>query len=459
MNTNLVARSLQRMQDFWQSRPKRLDARSLQKVREQLQECARGAGGEVSARIRAGRLGETYLRLDSEGKHAFLRLLATEFGPDPARIAAAHERYQESLGSAAQWEAEARLWSAIRSPRTRILTQFAALSTGVRFLVDLRVDLLHLLKEDPELVSLDHELEYLLTSWFDVGFLELRRITWQSSAQLLEKLIQYEAVHTIHSWSDLKNRLDSDRRCYGFFHPRMPDEPLIFVEVALTDHLADNVQDLLNVDAPVFDTRSADTAIFYSISNTQEGLRGVSFGNFLLKRVIEDLQRDFPRLKRYSTLSPLPLLSRWAEKTTSVWEDAFLPGELGKISAYANIPATAEAVRALLSAPEWQSDARLVRLLQAPLIRLAARYLLTAKAGGKQIYDPVGRFHLGNGAKIERLNFLADTSEKGLAQSFGIMVNYLYTPDEIEDNVENLLQEGKIAASPTIRHAAMLKRG
>jgi malonyl-CoA decarboxylase len=238
----------------------------------------------------------------------------------------------------------------------------------------------------------------------------------------------------------------------------MPDEPLIFVEVALTDHLAGNVQDLLDIDAPVFDTRSADTAIFYSISNTQEGLRGVSFGNFLLKRVIEDLQRDFPRLKRYSTLSPLPLLRRWAEKTPAVWEDAFLPGELGKISSHANIPATAEAVQALLVDPAWHNDARLVRLLQAPLFRLAARYLLTAKAGEKQIYDPVGRFHLGNGARIERLNFLADTSEKGLAQSFGLMVNYLYTPDEIEDNVENLLREGKIAVSPTVRHAAMLPR-
>jgi len=458
MHSNLITRSLQKMQDFWQNRPRQLNAKALQKVREQLQECARGAGGEVSARIRAGRLGESYLRLDPAGKHAFLRLIATEFGPDPARIAAAHTRYQESLGSPAQWEAEARLWSALRSPRARILTQFAALSTGVRFLIDLRVDLLHLLKEDPELVSLDHELEYLLTSWFDVGFLELRRITWQSPAMLLEKLIQYEAVHTIHSWSDLRNRLDSDRRCYGFFHPRMPDEPLIFVEVALTDHLVDNVQDLLNIDAPVFDTRSADTAIFYSISNTQEGLRGVSFGNFLLKRVIEDLQRDLPRLKRYSTLSPLPLLRRWAEKTPAVWQDAFLPAELEKIGVHAHIPATADAVLTLLAESDWQSDAPLARLLQAPLVRLAARYLLTAKAGEKQIYDPVGRFHLGNGARIERLNFLADTSKKGLAQSFGLMVNYLYTPDEIEGNVENLLQKGKVAATSAIRHAAMLPR-
>ena len=456
MNNNLVARGLQKMQRFWQDRPRQLDARALQKVREQLQECARGTGGEVSARLRAGRLGESYMRLDSAGKHAFLRLIATEFGPDPARVAAAHARYQESLGSPAQWEAEAHLWSALRSPRARILTQFAALpKKGVRFLIDLRVDLLHLLREDPELTSLDRELGYLLTSWFDVGFLELRRITWHSSAALLEKLIQYEAVHTIHSWGDLKNRLDSDRRCYGFFHPRMPDEPLIFVEVALTDHLADNVQDLLDIDAPVFDTRSADTAIFYSISNTEEGLRGVSFGNFLLKRVIEDLQHDFPRLKRFSTLSPLPLLRRWTEKTPAVWQDVFLPGELEKIGGYTKNPATAETAQAMLARADWQNDARLVRLMRAPLTRLAARYLLSAKAGEKTIYDPVGRFHLGNGARVERLNFPADTTEKGLAQSFGMMVNYLYPPDEIERNVENLLREGKIAASPTIRHAVL----
>jgi len=453
MTPNLVARSLQKARRFWNDRPKQLDARSLQKVREQLRECARGTGGEVSARLRAGRLGESYMRLDAAGKHAFLRLIATEFGPDPARVAAAHTRYQESLATPAQWDAEAHLWSALRSPRTRILTQFAALPKGVRFLVDLRVDLLHLLREDPELTSLDRELEYLLTSWFDVGFLELRRLTWQSPAALLEKLIQYEAVHTIHSWGDLKNRLDSDRRCYGFFHPRMPDEPLIFVEVALTDHLADNVQDLLDIDAPVFDAHSADTAIFYSISNTQEGLRGVSFGNFLLKRVIEDLCHDFPRLKRFSTLSPLPLLRRWTEKTPAVWQAVFLPGELEKIGSHSKNPATVESACALLTKPDWHKDARLARLLRAPLIRLAACYLFTA--GEKAIYDPVGRFHLGNGARIERLNFLADTSEKGMSQSFGMMVNYLYTPDEIEQNVEDLLREGKIAASPTVRHAIL----
>jgi malonyl-CoA decarboxylase len=456
MSNSLVVRSLKKMQGLWtkSQNPKPLDARGLQKIREQLQECARGAGGESSARQHARSLGEHYLKLDEAGRHAFLRLIATEFGPDPEKIAAAYAHYQEALGTTAQWEAEAQLWSALRSPRMRILTLFNALPQGARFLVDLRVDLLRFVKEDPELTSLDRELEHSLSTWFDVSFLELRRITWQSPAALLEKLIQYEAVHTIHSWDDLKNRLDSDRRCYGFFHPRMPDEPLIFVEIALTDHLAGNVQHLLDEKAPVFDAHSADTAIFYSISNTQCGLRGVSFGNFLLKRVIEDLRRDFPHLKHFSTLSPLPLLRRWADKTPEVWRQAFLPGDLARIGKLAQCPASVEGVQALLSDPIWATNSRLTRALGAPLTRLAARYLLTAKAGEKRLYDPVARFHLGNGARVERLNFLADASPKGLQQSFGLMVNYLYEPGDIEENVEKLLSTGKIAASASVRHAA-----
>lgn len=455
MSSSLVSRGLQKVQDMLgkSRQPRPLDDRALEKIRAQLQECADGLGGEVSARQRAQRLGETYQRLDEAGRHAFLRLIATGFGPDPARVARAHEQYQKAIGTPAQWEAEARLWSALRSPRTRILTQFNALPQGVRFLVDLRVDLLRLLQEDPELASLDRELEFALSSWFDVGFLELQRITWNSPAALLEKLIQYEAVHTIHSWTDLKNRLDSDRRCYGFFHPRMPDEPLIFVEVALTDHLAGNVQELLDIDAPVFDTRSADTAIFYSISNTQDGLRGVSFGNFLLKRVIDDLKKDLPQLKQFATLSPLPQLRRWAEQTPAAWEQAFLPGDLERIARLTGCAPSPEAVCALLSGHDWVAQPRLQRVLQAPMTRLAARYLLTARTRDR-LYDPVARFHLGNGARVERLNFLADNSVKGLAQSYGMMVNYLYDPDAIEENVEALLREGRITASSSVRHAA-----
>jgi malonyl-CoA decarboxylase len=218
-----------------------------------LHECASGIGGEVSARQRAGRLAETYLRLNDEGRASFLSIIATEFGPDPQLVAKAHADYQAAIGSDAQWTAESALRNAMRSSRLRILTQFNTLPHGVKFLVDLRADLLRFVDKDAALRSLDRELESRLSAWFDVGFLELQRITWSSPAALLEKLIEYEAVHEIRSWSDLKNRLDSDRRCYAFFHPRMPMEPLIFVEVALTEHLADNVQTLLDEHAPVFD--------------------------------------------------------------------------------------------------------------------------------------------------------------------------------------------------------------
>ncbi len=266
----------------------------LAQLRQQLQECAAGTGGEVSARNRAAKLGETYLGLDDAGRHEFLRRIALDFGPEPAKVDAAHRAYQSAAGTPRQWDAEADLRAALRSSRIRILTQFNALPQGVKFLVDLRTDLLRFLEKDEELAVLDRELESRLTAWFDVGFLELQRITWNSPASLLEKLIQYEAVHEIRSWSDLRNRLDSDRRLYAFFHPRMPQEPLIFVEVALTKELSSNIQELLDEHAPVFDPARADTAIFYSISNTQPGLRGVSFGNFLLKRVIDDLKRDYP---------------------------------------------------------------------------------------------------------------------------------------------------------------------
>ena len=417
-----------------------LTAKGVEQLRGQLRECAEGLGGEVSARGRAARLAETYLRLNDEGRQRFLKLIALEFGPDPKKVEKAHAAYQKAVGTADQWKAEAALRGAMRSSRIRILTQFNAIPQGVKFLVDLRADLLRYLEQDKELAVLDRELESRLSAWFDVGFLELQRITWQSPAALLEKLIEYEAVHEIRSWADLKNRLDSDRRLYAFFHPRMPAEPLIFVEVALTDHLADNVQALLDENAPVLDNRKADTAIFYSISNTQVGLRGVSFGNFLLKRVIDDLKRDFPKLAHFATLSPMPGLASWVRKN---------PAVLGE----ANIDLSLED----LSTGAWAADKKQARALRDPLSRLAARYLASAKQGGGESgppADPVSRFHLGNGARVERLNYLGDTSIKGFRQSFGLMVNYLYSPDDIEANLEAFASQGSIAMSATVRRLA-----
>jgi malonyl-CoA decarboxylase len=410
-----------------------LGARELNRIREQLKECAERTGGEVSARVRAARLGETYLKLGDAGRREFLRLIAIEFGPDPKQVSAAHEAWQAAIGTPRQWDAETGLRTAMRSRRIRILTQFNALPQGVKFLVDLRADLLRFLNDDPELAALDRELEARLTAWFDVGFLELRRITWNSPAQLLEKLIEYEAVHEIRSWTDLKNRLDSDRRCYAFFHPRMPLEPLIFVEVALTDRLADNVQALLDEHAPVFDAERADTAIFYSISNTQAGLRGVSFGNFLLKRVIDDLKRDFPKLKTFATLSPIPQLGSWVKNNPAILKEVGI-----------------ELEPAQLATGEWSENRNETRHLREPLLKLAARYLTQAK-NGKLPLEPVARFHLGNGARIERINPLGDTSFKGFKQSYGMMVNYLYNPDEIEKNVEAFVSDGEVAMSAGVR--------
>ena len=417
-----------------------LTARGVEQLRAQLRECAEGLGGEVSARSRAARLAETYLRLNDEGRQRFLKLIALEFGPDPAKVASAHKDYQKAVGTPEQWKAEAALRGAMRSSRIRILTQFNAMPQGVKFLVDLRADLLGYLEKDRELAVLDRELESRLSAWFDVGFLELQRITWNSPASLLEKLIAYEAVHEIRSWADLKNRLDSDRRLYAFFHPRMPAEPLIFVEVALTDHLADNVQALLDESAPVFDNRKADTAIFYSISNTQVGLRGVSFGNFLLKRVIDDLKRDFPKLANFATLSPMPGLAAWVRRNPQVLAEAGVERSLDELSNGA-----------------WAQDKKQVRSLRDPLGRLAARYLAMAKQGGAESgppLDPVSRFHLGNGARIERLNYLGDSSPKGFRQSFGLMVNYLYSPEEIETNLEAFAGQGAIAMSAAVRRLA-----
>ena len=439
VNEGAVTRGLSRVRALVERKRQaapRLAPKRLQQLRQQLRECAAGLGGEVSARQRAARLGESYLALDDAGRHEFLRLIALEFGPDPKAVEQAHAAYQSAVGTPGQWDAEAGLRAAMRSSRIRILTHFNALPQGVKFLVDLRADLLRYLERDPELRALDRELESRLTAWFDVGFLELQRMTWNSPASLLERLIHYEAVHEISSWNDLRNRLDSDRRCFAFFHPRMPVEPLIFVEVALTNRLAGNVQALLDEAAPVFDVRRADTAIFYSISNTQPGLRGVSFGNFLLKRVIDSLRRDFPRLKTFATLSPLPQLSAWAKDNAEALAAAGLDMDLPTLAGGA-----------------WRDDAKLVRRLRDPLLRLAARYLLDAKHGNKPL-DPVARFHLGNGARIERLNWLADTSAKGLRQAFGMMVNYLYDPEQIEHNVEAFARDGKIVASASLRRQA-----
>jgi len=307
------------------------------------------------------------------------------------------------------------------------------LPDGLPFLLELRTDMLAWRAKIPALQGLDGDLEGLLSNWFDVGLLEMRRITWDSPASLLEKLIIYEAVHEIASWTDLRNRLDSDRRCYAFFHPRMPNEPLIFVEVAFCADMAGNVQSLLDEGAPMENLDKARWAIFYSISNTQQGLRGVSFGNFLLKRVIEELNGELPKIKRFATLSPIPGFCDWVRKRGAEDLAAIVRKEKAGLDA-------ATGAQVLAAIQQAVDDEAAPPAVQAVAMRLAARYLVERK--GSLPLDSVARFHLGNGARIERLNWKADTSRKGRAQSCGMMVNYVYELDALDDNLARL-GEGK----------------
>ena len=423
------------------------------RVRRKIAECLRGRGGEVSARARAADLGRLYLTLDGHGRIRFLQLLAREFGIDPAAVDAAIAAWTTAGDDPARERAERRLRRELEPPRQKLLRQFNILPNGIKFLVDMRGDILQLIKDAPELKPLDRDLRDLLSGWFDIGFLDLRRIDWRSPAALLEKLIDYEAVHEIRSWSDLKNRLDSDRRCFAFFHNRMPDEPLIFVEVALIEGMADNIHDLLDEAAPAHDPRAADTAIFYSISNAQIGLKGISFGNFLIKRVVDRLRQEFPGLKVFATLSPMPGFRDWLDERIAAGDDGLLAKADAKVLAdLAEVEDGAAALAALLD-EDWWTRPEVASALRGPLLALGARYLLREKSGDRP-RDPVTRFHLLNGARIERINWLADTSERGLARSAGMMVNYLYRLDEIEENHEAHTAKGAIAAASTVKGLA-----
>ncbi len=295
------------------------------------------------------------------------------------------------------------------------------------------------------------DLRGLLAAWFDIGFLELQRIDWSSPAALLEKLVGYEAVHEIRSWRDLKNRLDSDRRCYAFFHPRMPGEPLIFVEVALVQGLAGSVQRLLDEKAPLLDPREADTAIFYSISNCQRGLAGISFGNFLIKRVVEELSAEFRNLRTFATLSRRsPASAAGSIPGSPPARRLFTEDEGGLLRAAVPGEEPAAALAAILARRGWQRDPALVRAAEPALLRLCARYLLR-ESNGRRARDPVAHFHLSNGARIERLNMLGDVSEKGVKESATLMVNYLYDLGKIEEWHEDYAGEGKRNASAAVR--------
>jgi len=337
-----------------------------------------------------------------------------------------------------------------------LLRQFNALPEGVKFLVDRRAELIAINGDNPALRGLADDLRDLLANWFDIGFLQLQRITWDSPAALLEKLMAYEAVHEIRGWTDLKNRLEADRRCCAFFHPRMPDEPLIFVEVALVTGIAGNIHALLDEAAPIGDPQVADSAIFYSISNCQQGLVGISLGDFLIKRVVDALATELPRLKSFATLSPLPGFRAWLTAEAER-KGLLLAGEMRPMQALGDgldEDSPDRILLRLLDRSDWREDSRIAAGLRDPLLRLCARYLLEAHAPSGRALDPVAHFHLSNGARVERLNWLGDVSTKGLQQSAGIMVNYLYRQGDIEANHEAYRDEGRVAASSAVRGLA-----
>jgi malonyl-CoA decarboxylase len=449
----LFDRALRRITGVWRDMASGVSREEGEDIEAQIRACLAGKGGEVSARNRAAKLAETYLSLDEAGRAAFLRCLAA-FDSDPDALITATAALQSATSPAEAAAARTGLRRALEPPRVRLLTQFTTIPDGMKFIVDLRATLLGIMKGDPHLVALESDMRGLLANWFDVGFLELRRIDWNSPAGLLEKLVGYEAVHQIRSWRDLKNRLDSDRRCYAFFHPRMPAEPLIFVEVALVQGLAESVQRLLDQKAPVQDARAADAAIFYSISNCQRGLAGISFGNFLIKRVVTELSAEFANLKTFATLSPIPGFRRWLDGKIADDADTLLTEEeTAALTAIEPAENGAAALAGLLARRNWTRDPAVVKVLEPVLVRLCARYLL-AEAKGRRAADPVAHFHMSNGARVERLNMLADTSEKGIKESAALMVNYLYAPDKIETYHEDYAGEGKRHASTAVRKLA-----
>lgn len=406
--------------------------------------------GEASNIALARAVLQLYAGYDTEQRLGFFRMLLDDFGPDLARMQAAMERYAASRAP----EDLVRLNQAVEPPRQELFRRLNTAPNGTASLVALRADLLGFQREHPELAAVDADLKHLLSSWFNRGFLQMRAIDWRSPAHILEKLINYEAVHEIQGWEDLHRRLMADRRCFAFFHPAMPDEPLIFVEVALVRGIADRVQPLIDPGAPTLAPEDADTAVFYSINNTQVGLRGISFGNFLIKQVVTELRSELPALRHFATLSPLP---RFAATVRGAWSgeqqgfsrerlSALVGRHREALCSAAGMDDPVRALERLLEGDPRQDE----ELLAEPLTELALAYLTTPRPGSG-LLDPVATFHLANGARLERINPFADGSRRGLRNGFGVMVNYLYVPEEVEANHERFVGAGEVVLSKSLQ--------
>jgi malonyl-CoA decarboxylase len=391
--------------------------------------------GEVSGARLAIELRAAYAALDAPAREAFFDLLVDGFSPARGDVTRAADAYRQDPTPANL----IRLQTAVEPPRQELFRRFNMAAGGTATLVNLRRELLKTLPAHPDRAGIDADLSHLFRSWFNRGFLNLQRIEWRTSALILERLIEYEAVHQIQGWSDLRRRLEADRRCYAFFHPALPDEPLIFIEVALASGMPARVQPLLDPGAPVADPEAADCAVFYSITNCQEGLRGVSFGNFLIKQVVEELSRDFPKLHTFTTLSPIPGFAEWMKSGDHPL----------------NLDEQPTGMRKLLDRlrGDQGGDSTIGSGIQREVTRLCAYYLLFAKKGRAPL-DPVARFHLANGATLERLNWMGDTSPAGLHRSLGMTANYVYRLPDLERNHEGYAREFKVSASRKVERLA-----
>lgn len=391
--------------------------------------------GEASGMALAQGVLDAWERLDRSGRLAFFTMLQERFGPDHDRLGKAIEAYREEPSAAAI----SALHLASEPRRQELLRRLNLAPGGTHVLVRMREALFEAMESDRDLIAVDADFRHLFGSWFNRGFLVLRRIDWRSPANVLEKIIRYEAVHEIQGWDDLRRRLEpGDRRCFAFFHPQLVDEPLIFVEVALTSAIPRSIGEVLSNEREVLPASEATTAVFYSISNCQEGLRGISFGNFLIKQVAEDLKRESPALETFVTLSPVPGFARWLEGVVAEPGDFALTNEerseLGR--------PTGETIS--LDEP---TRARRDKLLG----QMAAQYLLRARTASGRVIDPVARFHLGNGARLERINVGGNLSARGLRESHGVMVNYRYDLDDIETNHESFATRNTVVASAGVK--------
>jgi malonyl-CoA decarboxylase len=387
--------------------------------------------GEASGTAMAREVLDRYHELDENGRHTFFEALARNFGPDKEKLAEAIKAWQELPGDGRGSE----LHFASEPRRQELIRRLNRAPGGTADLVAMRSDLLTHMGSRKDLAALDRDVVHLLGSWFNRGFLVLRRIDWSTPANILEQIIRYEAVHEIRDWDDLRRRIDPvDRRCYAFFHPALADAPLIFVEVALTEAIPSAIAPLLAVDRKPVPTERARTAVFYSISNTQRGLGGISFGNFLIKQVVEELRRELPKLDTFVTLSPVPSFMQWLRQGT-------------------DLPLSEEDRELVkrLDDPKWFDKDIAATQLRAVLEPLAAYFFLKARTPRGRLIDSVARFHLGNGARLERINWLGDLSPKGMRESAGIMVNYLYRLEDIEKNHEAYANDGDVVASSAVK--------